>query len=390
MLTLAAPIDTSSFWIALVDPTIVTEVALIGKGWLFHHATIGKFLLLPLECRKCDTSCPPITSRAIFATTRDLSQQHIQPIGRNRESVKKILIGWRARKINWRANRVTLEIGFLTKRCISISRNKGNELLFHKMFRLFRNCFTKHFAKISRNVSQNSKIQYISQNSSKMGKLRLTSPNLTRLFWRASWILFRETAKHAKSGHFVKLSVCFASLLALWALCPYALLSLLRPSVHFTALCSICRALSPLRPSVPSVALCRLYGLLSILRLAVLSAALCPLCGPLSPLRPSAPSTALYGPLPLYGLLSPLRSTVSSTALCLLYGPLSPLRESFFLLFRKIMMVFYCFAEKGYLRNSKTNETTCLVLRNSETHFAKHFALPFHQKPYSESGKWQH
>jgi CRISPR/Cas system endoribonuclease Cas6 (RAMP superfamily) len=68
------------------------------------------------------------------------------------------------------------------------------------------------------------------------------------------------------------------------------------------------------------------------------------------------------------------------------------MKHDIFSLFRDMMMLFRCFAKhlspkRAGSRNSETSETTPLVLRNSETHFAKPFAKrlakSFRQKSYS-------
>jgi hypothetical protein len=62
-----------------------------------------------LEYRQCNTCCNSSTPRPYPATTGNWTQQYIQPIG-NKKSEKMlvhtttyILIGQRARRINWRA-----------------------------------------------------------------------------------------------------------------------------------------------------------------------------------------------------------------------------------------------------------------------------------------------
>ncbi len=70
---------------------------------LFHIGNTSKFLHLPLECGKCDTSRTPVTPRA----TTILQQPKNQPTNRvnqketkndNNDCVKLIVIGQRARK----------------------------------------------------------------------------------------------------------------------------------------------------------------------------------------------------------------------------------------------------------------------------------------------------
>jgi hypothetical protein len=139
----------------------------------------------------------------------------------------------------------------------------------------------------------------------------------------------------------------------------------LQPPAPSMALCSLYGPLFPLQPSVPSTACYPLYGPLFPqqpfvpLRSTVLSAALCLLynpCllfGPLSPLWPFVPFTALcfplqfsnrYGTLPHYKPSIPPRPSTPSRAL-FSYGLLSPVRKRISSLFRKMMMLFRCFAE---------------------------------------------
>ncbi len=54
---------------------------------LFHLANIGGFLLLPLECWKCDPSHLSFTPTASPTTFGSQEEQHIPPI-RNKEKVK--------------------------------------------------------------------------------------------------------------------------------------------------------------------------------------------------------------------------------------------------------------------------------------------------------------
>jgi hypothetical protein len=72
----------------LCAPPIVTGVALDGIGWwvvyLFYIlckfwriSLVGEFLLLPLECGKCNTRCTPITPRAIPAITGSRREEQI-------------------------------------------------------------------------------------------------------------------------------------------------------------------------------------------------------------------------------------------------------------------------------------------------------------------------
>ncbi len=58
---------------------------------------------MPLERGKCDSSSHPFTSRATPAAIGDQTEQHNLPIESKKygqESVKPILIGSRARRIN--------------------------------------------------------------------------------------------------------------------------------------------------------------------------------------------------------------------------------------------------------------------------------------------------
>jgi hypothetical protein len=62
---------------------------------LFHHNNIGRFLLLPLECGKCNTSCFPITSRASPATIRAPRSNN-----KKQKGEKQIIIGHRVFEIS--------------------------------------------------------------------------------------------------------------------------------------------------------------------------------------------------------------------------------------------------------------------------------------------------
>ncbi len=140
-------------------------------------------------------------------------------------------------------------------------------------------------------------------------------------------------------------------------------------------LCLLYDLLPPPRPSAPSTALCPLYSLLPPLQPS----------NPLQPSIPLWPSTLLW-PLPLYGSLAPLWPFIPSMVICLLYGPLAPLRDMFFFLtFRKMMMLFRCFAKHAWTkrghfakqrnkRNKRNKRNNPFVPRKSETCFAKYFA----------------
>jgi hypothetical protein len=87
-------------------------VFLDGVGWWvvqpFYHVNRDRFLPLPLECRKCNTSCALSTPRATPTSTGDwttniFNQCEIRNM--NRESEKQNLIGQKARKLNWRTDR---------------------------------------------------------------------------------------------------------------------------------------------------------------------------------------------------------------------------------------------------------------------------------------------
>ncbi len=149
----------------------------------------------------------------------------------------------------------------------------------------------------------------------------------------------------------------------------YGPLFSLRPSVPPAALCPLFSPVIPLRFSVPSTAFCPLDDLPSpLLRPYVPSTA------PLPPLRPSIPSTALYFSMALYLLYGPLytvQHSVPSSAFCHLYGLFVPSTRHFSL-FRKMMMLFRCFAKhdspkRAISQSSESSETTPLVSRNSQT-----------------------
>jgi hypothetical protein len=123
--------------------------------------------------------------------------------------------------------------------------------------------------------------------------------------------------------------------------------------------------LSPLRPSVSSTALCPS----TTTHPQWPSTALCPCYGPMPPLRPSITYTTLC---PLYGFLYPLRPSTLYMALFPLYGPLSlcgtlsSLLDMGLSLFRKIMMLFRCFAKHvppkpAISRKRETSKTTCFA-----------------------------
>jgi hypothetical protein len=74
-------VATSHTLIASVRPAIARGVALEGIGWwvvqLFYYVNFGKYLLLPLGHRKCDTGCTPITPRATPAITGSHREEKI-------------------------------------------------------------------------------------------------------------------------------------------------------------------------------------------------------------------------------------------------------------------------------------------------------------------------
>ncbi len=47
---------------------------------LFHGTSQSRFILYPLESRKCDTGCLPITPRASPTSFGNHEEQHNQPI----------------------------------------------------------------------------------------------------------------------------------------------------------------------------------------------------------------------------------------------------------------------------------------------------------------------
>jgi hypothetical protein len=112
VLTLVTSLLTFATPHCLCAPSIstVAGLALHGKGWLvvqlFYYVIIGEFLLLPLGCSKCKTSHTPIIpSSTPPPQPWELERATNSTNQKQRQGEKQILIGERARRVNWRVHR---------------------------------------------------------------------------------------------------------------------------------------------------------------------------------------------------------------------------------------------------------------------------------------------
>ncbi len=99
------PVATSRTSIASVLPPIATGVALDGIRWwlvqLFFYVSFGRFLLLPLRCGKCDTRHTPITPIELLLPSLGVAERSKLTNKKQVLGKKQIIIGSRARRINW-------------------------------------------------------------------------------------------------------------------------------------------------------------------------------------------------------------------------------------------------------------------------------------------------
>jgi hypothetical protein len=112
VLRLAAP-QLAPAVLRLTQAALVAEVALDNTGWLvvqlLHHTNIDRFHISPAgEQRAMLTTLQYVTPRSSHTSPGDRTEQHIQPIRTKKYKqgkLKQIMIGQRARRINWRADR---------------------------------------------------------------------------------------------------------------------------------------------------------------------------------------------------------------------------------------------------------------------------------------------
>ncbi len=106
VLRLATP-ELALAVLRLALAALVAEVALDGSSWLvvqlLHHTNIGQ--ISPDTSWRAESNA---NHTSVCNSPGDRTEQHIEPIGTKKYKqgkLKQIMIGQRARRINWRADR---------------------------------------------------------------------------------------------------------------------------------------------------------------------------------------------------------------------------------------------------------------------------------------------